>query len=296
MTAFGKLLIFMNLVFAVVTGALIVFVFTTRANWVGAYRHAEGQAKAAEAAYKAEKAAHENDIKQKDASAKELEAQVTRLNSQVATAQGEAQSARDLAAKQENVNRTANTDSQRLQAELNQIRDERAALDKEKTALRERVIAVQKERDKQVEIAVTEGLRARNMEQKANNLLRQVEELTVRNRELETNVSAGSGTGAGANPPSILDGSIKPPPKGVRGRVTGVGNTGTALAQIDIGSDSGLSVGNVLIVFRGMEYLGDLTLTTVNAKIAVGKFAPNKKTSVIQKDDQVATSLGGSEQ
>ena len=74
MTIFGKLLVFLNLVFSIATGALIVFVFTTRANWVSAYNHAANQAKAAEAAYKAEKAAHENDIKQKDASAKELEA------------------------------------------------------------------------------------------------------------------------------------------------------------------------------------------------------------------------------
>ena len=195
MTAFGKLLVFMNLVFAVVTGALIIFVFTTRANWVGAYKHAEAQAKAAEQAYKQEKAAHENDIKQKDASAKELEAQVTRLNSAVATAQGEAQSARDLAAKQENLNRSANTEAQRLQAELNQIREERAALDKEKAALRDQVVKIQKELGKQVEVAVTAELRARNMEQKANNLLRQVEELTVRNRELEA--SGGAGTGRG---------------------------------------------------------------------------------------------------
>ena len=45
-----------------------------------------------------------------------------------------------------------------------------------------------------------------------------------------------------------------------------------------------------------MEYLGDLKLTNVQVKTAVGQFTPNKKTSVIQKGDQVATSLGGSPQ
>ena len=41
MTVFGKILVFLNLLFSVVTGALIVFVFTTRANWVAAYTDAK---------------------------------------------------------------------------------------------------------------------------------------------------------------------------------------------------------------------------------------------------------------
>ena len=67
MTIFGRLLVFMNLVFSVITGALIVFVFTTRANWVAAYKDAEAKAKTAEAAYKSERGAHDSDVRQKDA-------------------------------------------------------------------------------------------------------------------------------------------------------------------------------------------------------------------------------------
>ena len=47
MTAFGKVLVFLNLLFSVVTGALIVYVFTTRANWVAAYNDAKVKAEAA---------------------------------------------------------------------------------------------------------------------------------------------------------------------------------------------------------------------------------------------------------
>jgi len=72
MTPFGKLLVFLNLVFSVVTGALIIFVFTTRSNWVGAYNDAKVKAESAEKAYKAEKTAHENDLKQKDATFNEM--------------------------------------------------------------------------------------------------------------------------------------------------------------------------------------------------------------------------------
>jgi len=293
MTAFGKLLVIMNFLFAALTGALIIYVFTTRANWVGAHQHAAAQAKAAEAAYKAERAAHENDIKQKDATLEEMKKQLDQLNGRVAVAQGDAQKAQEAADKMVNINRTATTQSEAAQAELKQIREERDVLEKEKAALRAQVVKIQGELDKQRGDAVQSELRAKNMEQKANNLLRQVEELTVRNRELEANVSTGTGTGGA---PSILEGVAKPAPPGVRGKVTAVGTTGSGFAQVNIGSDSGLSKGNVLIVYRGMEYVGDLTLMEVNAKAAVGTFKPHRRTSVIKEGDDVATSLSGQPQ
>jgi hypothetical protein len=296
MTAFGKLLVFMNLLFSVVTGALIVFVFTTRANWKTAYDDAKVKAESAEKAYKFERASHENDLKGKDAASAGLQSEVTQLKALVATAQAEAQRANDLAAKMSNVNGQATTDTTRLQAELAQIREEREKLDKEKTALRDLIVKVQSELGKQREVAVLADLRARNMEQKAFNLIKQVEELTGRNRELEQQALTVGTTTSGSSGPSILEGTLKSAPPGVRGRITAVGTTGTALAQVNIGSDSGLSTGNVLIVFRGAEYLGDLTLTSVNPKESVGKFNPAKRTSTIQKDDMVITSFSGSPQ
>jgi flagellar biosynthesis GTPase FlhF len=294
MTAFGKLLVIMNFLFAALTGALIVYVFTTRANWVGAYNDAKVKAESAEKAYKAERAAHENDIKQKDATLEEMKKQLDQVNGRVAAAQGDAQKAQEAADRMVAINRNATTGQEAVQAELKQIREERGVLEKEKSVLRAQVVKIQQELDKQRGDAVQSDLRARNMEQKANNLLRQVEELTVRNRELETNVSTGTGSGAGA--PSILDGVNKPAPPGVRGKVTGIGTTGSGFAQVNIGSDSGLSKGNVLIVYRGMEYVGDLTLVDVKPKAAVGTFKPHRKTSVIKEGDDVATSLSGQPQ
>ena len=64
---------------------------------------------------------------------------------------------------------------------------------------------------------------------------------------------------------------------------------------MNIGRDSGLSVGNQLIVFRGSEYLGDLTLTQVEPKVAVGKFTPKGRGAKVQKDDSVITSFTGAQ-
>ena len=69
-----------------------------------------------------------------------------------------------------------------------------------------------------------------------------------------------------------------------------------AAMKINIGSDSGLSPGNSLIVFRGNEYIGDLALTTVEPKAAVGKFSPARRAAKVKEGDSVISSFGGTPQ
>jgi len=289
MTVFGKILVFLNLLFSVVTGALIVFVFTTRSNWVAAYNDAKAKAEAAEVAYRSEKAAHDSDRKQAEQTYAALAEETKKLEGQVQVAREAEQRERDRALNQTNLHNTAATTATRLQAELDQNRSERDALIAEKESLRTRIVAMQKEVDSWRAIAVNSDLQAKNLVQRVNNLLRQVEELTARNRELE----AGPGSPGGGGR-SVTEAPATSAPPGVKGKVTFVGETG--MAQVNIGSDSGLSVGNTLIVFRGNEYLGDLTITQANPKQAVGKFAPKSRAAKIKVDDSVITSFTGSQQ
>jgi hypothetical protein len=290
MTVFGKILVFMNLLFSVVTGALIVFVFTTRANWVAAYGDAKTKAESVEKAYLAEKVAHENDRKQAEASDAASRAERDALRNDLVKAQADAEQLRRTADTQTNLNNTSANTSQRLQAELDQNKSEREALVAEKESLRKRLIDIQKELDNWRGIAITSDLEAKNMRQRVTNLLRQVEELTSRTRELEAAAPGGTG-GSGRGTGSAAEETAKSAPPGVRGKVTEVGTTG--MAQINIGSDSGLSPGNVLIVFRGNEYVGDLSITAAEPKVAVGKFVPARRTAKVEKGDSVITSFGG---
>jgi hypothetical protein len=294
MTVFGKILVFLNLLFSVVTGALIVFVFTTRSNWVAAYADAKAKAEATEQAYRQEKAAHDNDRKQAEQTLTALAEDKKKADEQLRIAQDEAQRQGERALTQTNLHNTAAATAARLQAELDQNRSERDVLVAEKDSLRKRIVDMQKQVDDQRQIAVTADLQAKNLVQRVNNLLRQVEELTARNRELEANAPGGGGGGT-IGPRSATDEPIKSAPPGVRGKVTGVGAT-SGMAQINIGSDSGLSPGNNLIVFRGNEYIGDLALTTVEPKVAVGKFTPARRTAKVQEGDSVITSFGGTPQ
>jgi hypothetical protein len=294
MTVFGKILVFLNLLFSVVTGALIVFVFTTRANWVSAYNDAKTKVEAVDAAYRTERTAHENDRKQAEATEQALRQERKAIDDQLTSALARNDELQKVANNQTALKNGSDTELQRYQAMENQFKSEREAMVQEKESLRGRIIAVQKELDKQREVAVTADLQAKNMFQKANNLLRQVEELTARNRELEaTGVPGGGGVGGGGR--SAVDETVKSAPPGVRGKITGVGAS-TGMAQINIGSDSGLSPGNILIVYRGADYVGDLEVTTAEPKVAVGRFKPKNRNSKLEVGDSVITSFSGSPQ
>lgn len=190
----------------------------------------------------------------------------------------------------------SSTELLKLQAELNQIKAERLALVEEKDSARAKVVTIQKELDEQRKVAVNESLQAKNLLQRVTNLLRTVEELTVRTRKLEAAAPGGGGGGGSGGATSVLDAPAKSAPPGVRGKITAVGKEGTSLAQVNIGSDSGLSIGNSLIVYRGNEYLGDLMIVRTEAKGAVGKFVPKSRSAKIQEGDSVITSFTGTPQ
>jgi hypothetical protein len=297
MTVFGKILVFLNLLFSIATGALIVFVFTTRSNWVAAYNDAKTKAEAAESRYLAEKASHDNDRKQAEVSLKGETSEKEQLAGELQKAQDQITRLQKVADTQTGITNQSSTELTKLQAELNQIKAERAALVEEKDTARNKVVVIQKELDEQRKIAVNESLQAKNLLQRVTNLLRTVEELTVKTRELEAAAPGGGGGGGSIGTgSSVLDAPAKSAPPGVRGRITAIGKDGTSLAQVNIGSDSGLSPGNSLIVYRGNEYLGDLMINRTEAKAAVGKFIPKSRSAKVQEGDSVITSFTGAPQ
>jgi hypothetical protein len=277
-----------------VTGALIVVVFTTRANWKTAYDDAKAKAVAAETAYKAERAAHENDLKQSASGSSTQRSEVDSLRTALTTALADAEANRKAIEDQKKLAQDARADSLRLEEEMKALKSERGTLAAEQTELRTKLVNIQRELDNQRGVAVLADLNAKNLLQKNMNLLQQVELLTVRIRDLEQSGAGALVRGEGSGPASSI---LNPPPKsappGVRGKVVEVSQSGAGLAQINIGSDSGLSPGNVLTVFVGSDYKGDLTITAVDPKTAVGKFTPVRRGVEIKKDDNVITSFSG---
>lgn len=289
MTSFGKILVFMNLLFSVVTGFLIIMVFDKRTDWKTKYDKMERRAEAAELAYKNERVSHENDLKQKDSSSTSVTAELATLKERLSAAQDEVAKAQDKVSEQEKINAGALVNSEKTEAELAQIKEERQKLVDKEQAMRAALVAVQKEKDAERSLAVNADIQAKALLSKNTNLLRQLEELTVKLRDAEQGGPQLAGGTPGSN--SVLNPPPKVAPPGVRGRITQVGREGTFLAQINVGSDSGISAGNVLIVYRGDIYVGDLTITNTEPKVAVGKFTPAKRSMAAQVDDAVITSF-----
>jgi hypothetical protein len=290
MTTFGKILVFMNLVFSVITGALIVFVFTTRAQWKVAYEAEKAKAASIEANYNAERKSRENESKQKEAINAAQSVEITTLKTSVEQANAQAAAAKGELTKLETRSQTDNTSQQKLQAELDQLKSERDSIVKQVDQMKTTIVGLQKEVDTERGRRIDTDLRARTLQQKNENLLKSYEELLLRNRELEQSSTLGSSAGG---QPSILTPPPKPAPIGVTGKIEYVGGQNTSLAQINIGSDSGLAPGNELTIYRGDTYVGKLNLVETQAKASVGKFIPNGREQM-KVDDRVTTGFGKS--
>lgn len=300
MTAVGKILVFMNLLFSVAVSAMIVIVFTTRSNWKAEYEKMRNVALVAEAAYKTEKIAHENDLKtresQNDSSdkvAKALAADVDRLTKKLDETIGELGKERT-----ENSKLTTNTTS--LSAQVVTLQGERDFLTKEVQDARAAQLAQQKELNDQKLLAVTNRIEADSFIARARRLLERVEVLEKDNAQLTNRLAAAGISADRRNDSSIINPPPVPAPRDVYGTVMAVGTTG--LIVINIGSDSGLSAGNKLVIYRIDEqnpkglYLGEMIVGRTEPKQAVGQFYPKplaKPDERLPKEkDIVSTSLG----
>src|SRR5205823_6552062 len=79
MTVLGKILVFVNLVFSLLTAGLIVMVYTTRINWYKAYTDQSNAVKIVRADQQATEADFAEQIKRRDADFQKLLAEKNRL-------------------------------------------------------------------------------------------------------------------------------------------------------------------------------------------------------------------------
>lgn len=301
MTAVGKILVFLNLIFSVATAGLIVMVFTTRASWKAEYEKVKNVAVVAEAAYKSEKTARENDVKSRDSQIKSQADTIAALTSERDGYRKQFDDSRAQIAKAREEITAAVSNHQALSNEVTSLKVERDTLAGDVNTLRGKVLATQKELNDQKLLAVNNRIEADSFKAKSDRLLTRLEEveknLTVANNRLNA-LGATGGTG---REPSLLTPPPTPAPRDVKATVTAVATSG--LTVINIGSDSGLSAGNKLDVYRvdpneplKSIYLGELVISRTEPKQAVGQFYPKpfaKPDERLPKvKDIVSTTLG----
>ncbi len=288
MTAVGKILVFLNLVFSLVVGAFVVMIYLARVHWVESYKALENQ--------NAVLAANAKTYQMESIQAKQDAA------AQVNKVQGELQKAlKDIDAF-----KAANGELQEQLTKLKKNNTERDAVASASVAevkkrqddvamLRETLEAEQKKNNELVKQAAD----AKNEATVANI---RADSLQERNGRLEASLQqamkdmARMRASGGSTVLARASGK-NPPPENVEGLVKQTDASG--LMTITVGSDSGLAKGQTLELFRlnpsaptQSRYLGTVRILEAYPKEAVvqpvGRLADKPR-----KGDQVASRILG---
>ena len=284
MTTMGKILVFVNLLFSLLTGALIIMVFLTRTNWAKGFDEANRDLERMRANYanlavvkaegEAEKTKQIDDYKQKyeeanndrklkveerDDAKNKMQEAMGRLNVEQLAAQKATSVVEAMKVEIKSLDERL-AESQKLIRELGlQNKDYKAETIKSRTELQSAL-----DRNKQL-----------------------LEQLVERDRKLAA-VTGEQAAKAGRDAPN-------PPPDDVHGRVVSTDDA-AGWITINLGSDSGLSKGNTLEIYRlkpRPTYIGTLRVFDVRPNEAIGKLTGTGARGKVQKDDEVASRITG---
>jgi len=306
MTAVGKILVFLNLVFSFVVGALAVMDYTARTHWATNYKKLEDNFKVSEASkgvYKgeADKLTKERDeynqalyregkkelmLKdEKDTARAATEAiallrsrtqEVEKLRKDIKDRDTELVRANAQVKEFQAATTVAQTDAKRRQADVEKLRE---TLNAETTRITKLVADMNTMRDQRVAAEI----KSKSVQDVNNRLETQLQDMA---RDLVRLRSSGGRT-AGT---STVSRRVNPPNEDVEGLVKRAeGN----LVTLSIGSDAGLTKGNTLEVFRfgtNPRYIGRVKIVEVSATTAVGQ-VQGRVTSPIQAGDTVASNI-----
>jgi hypothetical protein len=299
MTYVGKILVFLNLLFSLATAALIAVVFSTRTNWKTEYEKMKNLALVAEAAYKGERTQHDNELRAKDEQVAALAREREGLQNDVVEAQKRKTAAEAQLANSQSMNTQETKNLDLLKIEVQNLKQERDQIAAEKAQKEAMIINLTKAVNDHKRDSVQNEVNYKTTLAQLDKLMASYEQVVKENSALKFQNSAPAGGGNRGAEGSILErADAPPPPKDARGLITAVNEQG--LAQIDVGSDSGISTGNELHVRRldlknpaASVYLGTLTIRQVAPKAAVGQFKSASRERLPKIGDEVTATITG---
>jgi Skp family chaperone for outer membrane proteins len=287
MTTLGKILIFLNLVFALLMGILIVQVYATRTGWRAKYDIAVGNLTVSEANVKTYRAEIDDIRKRKDEEIKKVQDDLVKEKAQT-DRQKQLLAEADKQLQTERANHQAQRDNAGVSnAELDRRQAETRAL----TAELNKAQAANAELQKQGKVLQDEKMQAvinYNSEHERNVRLLETFRQTSQKLELAEKKLATLGTGI-----SNVQLNRNPPPEDVEGIILDT-DAKTGLVTISIGSDAGISPGNTLEVFRikpEPKYLGTIRILDSQPHQAVGRLTATPRYGALEKGDIVASKI-----
>jgi chromosome segregation ATPase len=286
MTALGKALTFFNVLFAIITGVLIVNAYITRTNWRNGMEAWQQEAKAAQAAAKAADAAANQKRIDLEEQRKKLDDQIAQLSKAILGKDEEIKAEKNRVkdhdiqrAKSDQVSQASTAEINRLQLERNQMADQLKTLNDQHAK-------VTKELADTTSQMTYYKLRSEAQEKDLVDLREKYATLLKNYEIVKAQLPAGN-RGARENQP-------RAPSIETSGEVAGVSGN---LARITLGNDNGIERGHILQVYRlgktpnDAVYLGTLTIDRTSAHEAVGTFEPAGRGKTITAGDKVDTRI-----
>jgi hypothetical protein len=288
MTVVGKILVFVNLVFSLLTAGLIIMVYTTRTNWRDANNKLRDGMQVVQAQAAAERETKDRDLAERD---KQIQTLTVQKQAEDKARQDDADKMKGLQARISELEQTLakggqnNTD---LTNELNRRKQEVENLNKIAQAREQKISEIDRQMDKLRQEAVQARVEAGQARERSELMQRQIETLTRENAQLRQ---------SGASPTRPQQGqptTVQKPTEDIRGTIQQV--TSDGLARMTPGSDAGVKVGDVLQIFRTQpkaEYLGTIQILQATPHEAVGRLQGAKRGQVKAGDTVAADILGG---
>jgi hypothetical protein len=288
MTVIGKILVFVNLVFSLLTAGLIVMVYTTRINWYDAYTKQKAATDVVRRDMTTAEEAQREELKRRDADFQQLLATKNKLESE---AKSLAEQLSKAKADYEALSKS-NTSGQKVNAdqtaELERRKAEVEALKKTVNDQDKKIADI----DRQMARLRDESVQYKIQWEQTKDRLRlaqdQITTLSQENGRLRTQLGGGQTT---AYPPGV-----SPAPAGggaPAGRIEDLHGTIQEvrgdMATMTPGSDAGVVVGAKLRVFHLQpkpEFLGTLEIVAVSPTEAVGRLT-GPRARQVKKGDEV---------
>jgi hypothetical protein len=311
MTVVGKILVFVNLVFSLVVGGLVMVVFMTRANW-------EDYAKKVKTEFDVAAADRDQTAKEKEALQIELTKRKQDERNALLALKKDAKEAQDLLAlgaaqyvqqaaeardKAERERDAAKADLAAMQ--LGGVKGNadaaaaQAAADARKEEVKnanDLIVQLRAENQKRIEDANNERRERIRAQVNARALEKANEDLEQQVRDLAKELARGKAGLTGTSGTTRRRGEENPPAEQVEGRITKVYRD-RDLVQISVGSDAGLIQGHTLKVFRldkvpeNSKFLGVIEIVTVRPHEAVGRLV-RRTPYELREGDRVASRIG----
>jgi hypothetical protein len=288
MTAVGKILVFLNLVFSLVVGGFVAFAYVARTHWVAEYKKLE----AANQVLAADARTYQTELEKARSDAA---AQIAKKDAELKNAQQDFDAATRVVAQLRDDLTKANSRSRQFENQSTIYTGEVSKRQDDVAQLRE---TLRRERD------TNNVLAKQNAELRDQATVAQIERRSVQdqNGRLEKQLQqayrdmarmrANGGTSTMAHA-----GGKNPPPENVEGLVKNTDPSG--LMTLTIGSDAGLTKGHTLELFRlnpaspsQSKYLGTVRILEAEAHQSVAQ-PVGRLSAPPQRGDRVASRILG---